>query len=191
MSEIADAAPAPDWVSFIGKLIGLSSVLVLLQALIMAAGMLVQARMGYHLYEPGLYARILFGFQLPDYLLFVLLALAVHVIVNHKYVGHAVLLLTYGFAAFAAELGVEHKLLVYASDPGWGYSDMRGFAPFVAPFVWFKLYWSAWAWLLAVAARLFWVRGQEPGLGLRRATRIFEQRGRCLRGTERHLPGGA
>ena len=191
MSEIADAAPAPDWVSFIGKLIGLSSVLVLLQALIMAAGMLVQARMGYHQFEPALYARILFGFQLPDYLLFVVLALAVHAMVNHKYLGHMILLLAYGFAAFAAELGIEHKLLVYASDPGWGYSDMRGFAPFVAPFVWFKLYWAAWAWLLAVAARLFWVRGQEPGLGLRRATRIFEQRGRCLRGTERHLPGGA
>ena len=167
LSEIADAAPVPDWVSFVGKLIGLSVVLVLLQALILAAGMLVQARMDYHLFEPGLYARILFGFQLPDYLLFVLLALAVHTIVNHKYVGHAILLLAYGFAAFAAELGIEHKLLVYASDPGWVYSDMRGFAPFVAPFVWFKLYWAAWAFLLAVAAKLFWVRGKETGLGWR------------------------
>ncbi|HWM89412.1 MAG TPA: M1 family aminopeptidase [Thermoanaerobaculia bacterium] len=167
LSEIADAAPAPDWVSFVGKLIGLSSVLVLLQALIMAAAMLVQVRMGYHLFETGLYARILFGFQLPDYLLFVLLALAVHAIVNHKYIGHTVLLLAYGFSAFAAELGIEHKLLVYASDPGWVYSDMRGFAPFVAPFVWFKLYWAAWALLLAVATKLFWVRGKESGLGLR------------------------
>ncbi len=167
LSEIADAAPAPEWVSFVGKLMGLGAVLVLLQALIMAAGMIVQVRMGYHLFETGLYARILFGFQLPDYLLFVLLALAVHAIVNHKYVGHTVLLLAYGFAAFAAELGIEHKLLVYASDPGWVYSDMRGFAPFVAPFVWFKLYWAAWALLLAVAAKLFWVRGKEPGLGSR------------------------
>ncbi|MEA2563622.1 MAG: type transport system permease protein [Acidobacteriota bacterium] len=167
LSEIADAAPAPDWVPFVGKLIGLSAVLVLLQALILAAGMLVQVRMGYHLFETGLYARILFGFQLPDYLLFVLLAFTVHAIVNHKYVGNAVLLLVYGFSAFAAELGLEHKLLVYASDPGWVYSDMRGFAPFVAPFVWFKLYWAAWALLLAVAAKLFWVRGKEPGLGSR------------------------
>ncbi len=167
LSEIADAAPVPDWVPFAGKLIGLSSVLVLLQALVMATGMLVQARLGYHLFEPGLYARTLFGFQLPDYLLFVVLALAVHAIVNHKYVGHMVLLLAYGFAAFPAELGIEHKLLVYASDPGWGYSDMRGFAPFLAPFVWFKLYWAAWALLLAVAAKLFWVRGKESGLGLR------------------------
>ncbi|HKI03573.1 MAG TPA: M1 family aminopeptidase [Thermoanaerobaculia bacterium] len=167
LSEIADAAPAPEWVSLVGKLIGLSSVLVLLQALILAAGMLVQVRMGYRLFETGLYARILFGFQLPDYLLFVLVALAVHAIVNHKYVGHTVLLLAYGFTAFAAELGIEHKLLVYASDPGWVYSDMRGFAPFVAPFVWFKLYWSAWALLLAVAAKLFWVRGKGAGLGSR------------------------
>jgi ABC-2 type transport system permease protein len=167
LNEIADAAPAPEWVSFLGKLMGLSFVLVLLQALIMAAGMLVQARLGYTLFETGLYARILFGLQLPDYLLFVALALAVHAVVNYKYIGHAILLLTYGFAAFAAELGIEHKLLVYASDPGWGYSDMRGFAPFLAPFVWFKLYWAAWALLFAVAARLVWVRGKEPGLGSR------------------------
>lgn len=166
-SEIMDSAPVPEWVSFAGKLLGLSFVLVLLQTLMMAAGMLVQARMGYFQFEPGVYAQILFGFQLVDYLLLVLLALGVHAVVNHKYVGHGVLLLTYGLIAFGAELGIEHPLLVYGSDPGWAYSDLRGFGPFLAPFVWFKLYWAAWALLLAVAARLLWVRGKEPGLKTR------------------------
>jgi ABC-2 type transport system permease protein len=167
LSEIADAAPAPEWVSFVGKLLGLSFVLVLLLALLMAAGMLVQVLLGYDVFEAGLYARILFGLQFPDYLLFALLALAVHAVVDHKYVGHMVLLIAYGFTAFAAQLGIEHTLLVYGSDPGWAYTDMRGFAPFLAPFVWFKLYWAAWALLLAVAAKLFWVRGTEPGIGSR------------------------
>jgi ABC-2 type transport system permease protein len=166
-SEIMDAAPVPDWVSFVGKLLGLSLVIVVLQALLMAAAMLVQARLGYFRFEPGLYAQILFGFQLADYLLFILLALAVHALVNHKYAGHGALLLAYGLTAFGPELGIEHSLLMYGSDPGWAYSDMRGFSPFLAPFVWFKLYWAAWALLLAVAARLFWARGKEPGLGAR------------------------
>ena len=42
---------------------------------------------------------------------------------------------------------------------------MNGFGPFLEPFVWFKLYWAAWALLLAVVAILFWVRGR----GARRA----------------------
>ena len=35
---------------------------------------------------------------------------------------------------------------------GWTYSDMNGFGPFIEPFVWFKLYWTAWAILLAALA---------------------------------------
>ena len=69
--------------------------------------------------------------------------------------------IAYVFIAFAPALGVEHNLLVYGSDPGWTYSDMRGFEPFIGPWLWFKLYWAAWALLLAVAAKLFWVRGKE------------------------------
>ena len=40
---------------------------------------------------------------------------------------------------------------------------MNGFGPFVGPFVWFKLYWAAWALLLA--------RGREPVLGARPGVR--------------------
>jgi hypothetical protein len=55
-------------------------------------------------------------------------------------------------------------LAVFDSAPRWTYSDMNGFGPFLRPFVWFKLYWAAWALLLGVVATLFWVRGREPGL---------------------------
>jgi hypothetical protein len=61
----------------------------------------------------------------------------------------------------------EEHLLIYASDPGWSYSDVRGFEPFLRPWLFFKLYWAAWALLLALAARLFWVRGREAGFGWR------------------------
>ncbi len=71
--------------------------------------------------------------------------------------------------AFGPALGVEHNLLVYGSDPGWTYSDMRGFEPFIGPWLWFKFYWAGWALLLAVAATLLWVRGKEADLGSRLA----------------------
>jgi ABC-type transport system involved in multi-copper enzyme maturation permease subunit len=170
LSEIADAAPVPEWVSLAGRLTGLCLVLVALQGMMMLAAMVVQARVGYYRFELGVYARILFGTQLVDYLLVALLAVAVHVVVNQKYVAHGVVLAICMFKSFAPSLGIEHNLLVYASDPGLAYSDMRGFGPALAPWVWFKLYWTAWALLLAVAARLLWVRGREGGARLRLRT---------------------
>jgi ABC-2 type transport system permease protein len=183
LSEIIDAAPVPEWVCFLGKFVGLGLVLVALQALMMAAGMLVQVFLGHFDFQIGLYARILFGLQLPDYLLFALLALVVHALVNHKYAGHLVVVIAYAFMAFGRVLGVEHNLLVYGSDPGWTYSDMRGFEPFIGPWLWFKFYWAAWALLLAVAATLLWVSGNPADLGSRlalasrRFTRLHFTRG--------------
>jgi ABC-type transport system involved in multi-copper enzyme maturation permease subunit len=160
-SAITDAAPVPDWVSLLGRFLALVAMLIVLQVVLMAAGMMLQALQSYHHYEPGLYLRILFGIKLADYVLLAAVAMAVHVIVNQKYVGHLVVVLFYLFTAFSPRFGLRHHLLVYGTSPGWVYSDMNGFGPFVAPFVWFKLYWAAWALLLAVVARVFWVRGRD------------------------------
>ncbi len=167
LGEIAGAAPVPVWVSFAGKFAGLGLALVAAQALVTAAAMLAQARLGYYEFEVGLYARILFGIRFTDYLLFALLALVVQVLVDQKYVGHLIAVIAYVLVAFGPQLGVEPGLLVYGSDPGWTYSDMRGLEPFIGPWLLFKLYWAAWALLLAVAAKLLWPRGTERGLGPR------------------------
>ena len=169
LNEITGASPVPERVYFLGKFVGLCLVLVALQALMIAVGMLVQVFLGHFDFQPGLYVRILFGLQLPDYLLFTLLALTVHVLVNHKYVGHLVVVIVYAVMAFGPALGIGHNLLVYGSDPGWTYSDMRGFEPFIGPWLWFKFYWAAWALLLSVAATLFWVNTKEADLGSRLA----------------------
>jgi hypothetical protein len=167
LGEIVGATPVPVCVSFAGKFAGLALTLVAAQTLITAAAMVVQARMHYYEFELGLYARILFGIRLTDYLLFALLALVVHVLVDQKYVGHLIAIIVYVLVAFGPELGIDPGLLVYGSDPGWTYSDMRGLEPFIGPWLLFKLYWAAWALLLAVAAKLLWPRGTERGFGAR------------------------
>ncbi|HEX6862602.1 MAG TPA: hypothetical protein VF414_07300, partial [Thermoanaerobaculia bacterium] len=167
LGEIADATPVPESVPFLGKLLGLGLVLAAFTALQMAAGMLAQSIMGHQDFEIGLYLKVLFGLQLPEYLLFALLALVVHVLVDQKYVGHLVAVIAYVFIALASLFGIEHDLLVYGAGPGWSYTEMRGFGPSLGPWLWFKLYWAAWALLLAVVARLLWVRGRESGLGVR------------------------
>jgi ABC-2 type transport system permease protein len=167
LGEIADTTPVPEWVLFLGKFFGLGLVLVAWMAFLATAGVLVQARMGYFDFEFGLYLRVLFGLQLSDHLLFALLVFVMHAAANQKQIGYLAALLAYGFIAFASRLGIERDLLVYGSDPGWSYTDMRGFGATLTPWLWFKSYWAAWALLLAVAATLFWPRGRDHGLGVR------------------------
>ncbi|HEX6037640.1 M1 family aminopeptidase [Longimicrobium sp.] len=173
VSEIEDAAPVPTPVFLAGRFLALAVVLLGVQAALMASGVLLQTLQGYHRYEPGLYLRILFGIKLVDSLLLAALAMAVHVVVNQKYVGHLVVVALFLVTLLSDRLGIRHNLLRYASDPGWVYSDMNGFGPFPGPWTWFKLYWAAWALLLAVAARLFWVRGRMDGRRLRVARARF------------------
>ncbi|WP_138995379.1 hypothetical protein, partial [Larkinella sp. C7] len=96
-----------------------------------------------------------------------LLVYAIHILVNQKYIGHMVAIGVYGYILFASMIGLEHNILIYASDPGWSYSDMLGFGPTITPWLWFKFYWVSWAFLLAVIATLFWVRSKEGGLHAR------------------------
>ncbi len=53
-----------------------------------------------------------------DYLLLAVLALAIQTVVNHKYVGHFVMVLFFLFSEFMGQLGLEHNLYRYASDAG-------------------------------------------------------------------------
>jgi hypothetical protein len=58
---------------------------------------------------------------------------SVHAVVNQKHIGYLVALLAYGVIAFPSWLGIEHHLLIYGSEPGWSYSDIRGFGPYLEP----------------------------------------------------------
>jgi hypothetical protein len=181
-AEIADATPVPEGAALLGRFLALVPLLAMFQAAIAAGCILVQALQGYHRFEVGLYARIFLGLNLASLVLLAALAMAVHVVVNHKYLGHFAVLLACLLPTVLREYGVvRHHLLLYGTDPGWTYSDMNGFGPYVGPFVWFKLYWAAWALLLGVGAALLWVRGRESGARhrLRQARARF--RGAALR----------
>jgi hypothetical protein len=167
-APIADAAPVRTGVILLGRFLALVALIALFQLAFMIGGILLQVLQGYYVFELGLYLRILFGWNLVEYVLLAAFAMTVHVLVNHKYVGHVVVLLA-TFFNYSALYGIHH-LLIYNGGPKFTYSEMNGFGPFVTPFVWFKLYWAAWAMLFAVVTKLFWVRGPELGMRQRLAT---------------------
>ncbi|MES2521783.1 MAG: M1 family aminopeptidase [Gemmatimonadota bacterium] len=174
VSEIADAAPVPEGALLAGRFLALVTMLIALQVVFLIAGMLLQAFHGYYHFEFGVYFKILFGLNLVGYVLLAALGMTIHVIVNQKYLGHIVVLMAFVLTVFADNIGIHHHLLIYGTDPGWSYSDMNGFGSFIGRFLWFKLYWAAWALLLAVVAHLLLVRGRESGV--RNRWRVARQR---------------
>ena len=161
MGQITDATPVPNGTAFLAKLTALLAVLALLLGVVMITGLATQAAKGYTRFEIPLYLEALFGFRLMDLVLLAVLAMAIHVIVNHKYVGHLVVFIAFIGLPLLGQFGLERNLYQYGSDGGLAYSDMNRWGPYAHPFIYWKLYWAAFAMLLAVLTNLLWVRGEE------------------------------
>lgn len=159
--QIYDAMPMPSWVPFVAKLGALMLIQVVLLAVVMVCGLLLQTFKGYFNYELDVYLKELFGFRLIGMLMLCVLAMLVQVLANNKYIGHFIMILYYAFNLFQSTLGLEHNLYTFNSAPGTPYSAMNGYGHFVLPFLTFKVYWAMFAVLLALASSLLWPRGTE------------------------------
>jgi ABC-type transport system involved in multi-copper enzyme maturation permease subunit len=167
MQQVHDALPLPSSLTLAAKGVALGLVCAVLMLVVLVTGIGTQLSYGFTDIDLGLYVAELYGVQLIDYLLYVVLALTVQAVVNHKYLGHFLVVGFFVALLFSGQLGIEHNLWQYGSDPGMPYSDMNGYGHFVVGFLWHKLLWAAVAVLLAVLARLAWVRGEDTTLALR------------------------
>ncbi len=167
IAGIADSLPAPTWLGFIAKLITLMGVQVLLQVVILVCGVLIQLFSGYTKLELDQYLFRLFVLQLPVSWMIAALALAIHSVVNHKYLGHFLVILYYLVEIAAISFGYDHPLYRFGSTPPLVYSDMNRYGHFLPAVWWFQLYWTAASVLLLVVARLFWVRGADTAWKVR------------------------
>ena len=164
INSIADVAPVPEWLTVTGNFLAIALMLALTELIFLVTGAGVQMVYGSSDVDLGIYFKFLFGQQLTAFLLFAAVAMFVHVMVNHKYVGNLLAMLVWLGTTMARELGVEHHLLLYGRAPQWWYSEMAGFGPELTAWRWFTFYWSGWALLFAVLAFLLWIRGEDRGL---------------------------
>jgi ABC-2 type transport system permease protein len=161
MAQIADSLPQPTWLPFLAKLVTLMAVQALLQVVVMACGILIQLFLGYTRLELGQYLFTLFVLQLPTYWMVAALALAIHSVVNHKYLGHFLVILYYVVEVTSEGFGYDLRLYHFGNTPSVTYSDMNRYGHFLGPVWWYMAYWGAASVLLLVVARLFWVRGTD------------------------------
>ena len=163
MDDITDSTPAPTWLGFLAKFCALLCMQSVLLLVVMVCSVVIQLAQGFTRIEIGHYLFELFVLQFSAYALIAVLALAVHTLVNNKYLGHFVVVLFFILTSRLPDFGFEDRLYRFASRPDIVYSDLNGYGHFLAAAAWFRVYWGAFAVLLMVLAYALWVRGHDSG----------------------------
>ncbi|MEW7848953.1 M1 family aminopeptidase [Massilia aurea] len=163
INQMLDALPVPSWLPLASKTLALVGLQACLLAVAMVTAMLIQLFKGYFQLEPGLYLHALFAIMLPNFALIAILAIAVQVIVNHKYLANFVMVGWVLAALVFNGAGLNHPLVLYAVWPDLSYSAMNGFGHYLLRERFYLLYWSGAALMLLGAARVLWPRGVDSG----------------------------
>ena len=90
---------------------------VLLVLMVMACGIFVQVLHGYHHFEFGLYLTDLFGHRLIAFWILCAIAMLVHTIVNHKYLGHFVMVLYFVASIALPQMNLQDYLYRLGRSP--------------------------------------------------------------------------
>ncbi|MEO9484168.1 MAG: M1 family aminopeptidase [Ekhidna sp.] len=161
---IQDALPMPDFICLISKFLGLQLVFVILNLLLIGSGVVIQAFKGYYKFDLPVYFSTMFSETTSFVILFSLLAFFVQVMVNNKFLGHAVVIVFFIATGVMDLLGLEHSLFQFGSASLGTYSEMNGYGHFVKSFSWFDVYWMAFSIFLFGVAVVFAVRGSEAAM---------------------------
>ena len=164
IDEIADATPAPEWTFYASRLVTLLGMVMLIQAVALVAGILVQAASGYYRFQLGFFAYELFVRDGSTFLFLAALAFLLHVLTPNKYLGYLAFILFYCLNTYVwPEWNVSTNLIQFAGRPKVIHSDFFGDAPYRQAWNWFTLYWLFFSLILAAATVMFWPRGKAAG----------------------------
>lgn len=164
MNQIFDALPLPNLSSLLSKFLAFAAIHICLLFILMLTGITIQAVQGYFKFELGVYIGNLFSENLAFLILFTLLAFFLQIIANHKYLGHALVVLFFIVTLVMTQVGLEHNLFRFASGSLGQYSDMNTYGHYVPPFSWYQLYWMAFGVILFAVSVSFSVRGVDTML---------------------------
>ena len=142
VDEIADATPTPEWVSYAARLVTLVAMLMVIQAVALLAGIVVQAVHGYYRFQFDLYVHELLVRDLSWFVLIAILAFFIQALAPNKYMGYFVFIAFYCVNSFLWKpLNVATYLVQFAGRPNVIYSDFFGDAPYRSAWDWFTVYW--------------------------------------------------
>lgn len=164
MHEIVDATSLPNWAYLVPKTLAVAAVLFATLLVSVVAAILIQLARGMTDLQLGQYIG---WYLLPltvDMLILAVLAVFVQALSPNKYVGWAIMVVYLVASITLRNMGFEHPLYNYGDTGRTRFSDMNGDNVGGAMAWWLRLYWGAFALILAVLAHLLWRRGTETAL---------------------------
>jgi hypothetical protein len=167
IQDVLDATRAPSWLGFVAKVLALFGVAFSIKCAVALVALIAQIGKGYFGIEPKLYFFEVMVISLTGTMITCILAVVVQIVVNHKYIGHAAMVLYYILNTILAAVGVEDPLWRFNSEPSTPYSDMNGYGHFIGPWSWFRIYWGGLSLVLLALGYLVYVRGRESKLKTR------------------------
>jgi len=178
MNDLVDVTPAPNWTFFWSKWLALVQMQVVVLALVLVAGVAVQAYEGYPNFEIGHYLFDLYIIHLPGFVAWAFVALLVQTVFTNPYLGFFILILcAFGIENLPA-LGVHSPVFRFNQTPEpdffLKYSDLNGYSHALPVHLLYRSYWIAFGLVLGGIALLFWPRG--VALSFRERLRIAKTR---------------
>jgi len=161
INQIADALPIKNYTLMLSKFFAMLMVLVVLNLMLMLTCIFLQTASGYTNYQITTAFKYLFLEGFPSYIFLVMFAFFVHALVNNKFLGHTIVILTYIINIALVSNGFEHNLYLLGETPSITLSDMNGFGHFMEAINWFHIYWLLIGTSLMVLATQLWVRGTD------------------------------
>jgi hypothetical protein len=161
ISEIIDSTPAANWIITIPKVFAILVVLLLINLVAMATGLIFQLIKGAADFGIASY----FGwFIIPvtvEMLMTAVLAVFFQALSPNKYVGWGLFLVYFIVGIFLSNLGYSNALYDYGATPAEPLSDMNGSGGFSFGAWVLRVYWLAFGVILLVIAHLVWPRGTD------------------------------
>ena len=172
---INDSLPPSNWMMSGSKIVTLLLLGTVLSLIPVLVGVVVQALKGYFHFRLDLYFGYVFFMLLPSLLEIVIFCYLLHVIINNKFVAHAIAAVLWVLIFFLRSTNIfDYNLLLYSYTPQAWPTEMNGLGHMVTPVSWFNLYWSLAAGLLIILSTLFFYRGVSSTL--RERLRLVLQR---------------
>jgi ABC-type transport system involved in multi-copper enzyme maturation permease subunit len=164
---IHDALPMAESIDWLSKFTAIAVIELVLLAITMLIGMLMQTIDGYYHYDVQQYLKELYLITFPQMLAFALFALFVQTLVSNKFMGHAIVIGVFVLQPVLFAFGWENTLYLPGAVPTYIYSDMNGYGHFVPAMFWSITYWFAIFAFLGVVSIAYTRRGAEVSLSSR------------------------
>jgi ABC-type transport system involved in multi-copper enzyme maturation permease subunit len=175
---IHDALPISEYGDWLSKFTAIAVVEIILLAVAIAVGVIMQTVLGYHHYELPQYLEEMYLIVFPQIMTFAMFALFAQTMLSNKFVAHGLVIGLFVLQPVLFGFGWENTLYLPLAVPAYTYSDMNGYGHFVPAIFWSLLYWTSWGGVLSVISIAYTRRGAEDSLrarsrlAMRRAPRL-------------------